>query len=314
MKVTYGIGKVKETFKNAVLVIGVFDGLHLGHQKLINTAIARAKAIKGETVVLTFAPHPVHVLNPQIYLPYIVSLSYRMKLLERLGVARCVVVRFSKKFSQMSPENFIKKYIGKVIAPKEVFVGDDFRFGQDRSGTLDYFKDMGERIGFKLNSVTPLKGGKGKMGSSVIRQLIMDGHLDKAQKYLGREVSIMAKVVRGDARGKTLGFPTANLSPKDILMPPVGVYAVKVEYNGKCYFGMANVGRRPSFKSTQNRINLEVHLFDFSGNLYDKEVIVYFVKKIREEVKFENQDDLIAQLKKDERKARLIYSKQKTTP
>ncbi|MDO8580613.1 MAG: hypothetical protein Q7S13_03950, partial [Candidatus Omnitrophota bacterium] len=205
MKVIFGIGKVKQPFKKAVLVIGVFDGLHLGHQQLIRQAVRRAKAIGGEAVVLTFWPHPIHVLHPEIHLPLIISLPHRLKILSDFGVDACVVVRFTKSFSTMTPHRFIQQYLVRGIRPREVFVGDDFRFGQDRTGTLDLFEQEGQTFGFKVNPVKSVKGGLAKISSTRIREQISDGQLKEAQRWLGRPVSLMGRVVRGEARGKTLG-------------------------------------------------------------------------------------------------------------
>jgi len=306
MRVIYGIGKVKKIFQNAVLAIGVFDGVHIGHQKLIRMAVERAKAIKGEAVVMTFSPHPVQILHPQNYLPYVVSLSHRLKLIEHLDVAACVVVRFTKKFSQLSPQQFVKRYLMDSIQPKEVFVGDDFRFGQNRQGTLELFEAAGRQYGFKVNAISSVQGGDKKIGSSRIRQLILNGKLRLAARFLGRDVSVMGKVVRGDGRGKLLGYPTANIRPDNEVIPPVGVYAVRVLIDDKKMKGMANVGHCPSFKKEVEAVNIETHIFDFSESLYDKDIIIEFIKKIRSEKKFSSENKFIAQLKRDEIKSRLI--------
>ncbi len=159
MKVIYGIGKINRIFKNDVLVIGVFDGLHIGHQKLIKTAVRRAKALGGQAAVMTFSPHPFEVLHPRKYLPHVVSLSHRFKLIEQLGVKSCIVIRFTKQFSRLTGEQFAKKYIAGYVKPREVFVGGDFRFGQGRQGTLEHFKEIGKKYGFKVKTVKPVMAG-----------------------------------------------------------------------------------------------------------------------------------------------------------
>ncbi len=306
MKVIYGIGKVKKAVKKTVLAIGVFDGLHIGHQKLIKAAVAKAKAIGGRAVVMTFSPHPVQVLKPGHCMPFIISMPHRLKLIERLDVVTCVVVHFTKQFSQLAPQKFIKRYLLDSIHPAEIFVGDDFRFGKGRGGTLEYFKNAGKKYGFHVNAVSTVKEGGDKIGSSRIRRLIMEGKLSLAKHFLGRNVSIMSKVVKGDGRGKLLGFPTANICPLNAVIPPVGVYAVKIAIGDKTFHGMANVGRRPSFKKNNTDVNIEVHIFDFHKALYGKEIIVEFVRKIRAERTFPSQERLIAQLKRDEIKARSL--------
>lgn len=304
MKVISGAGKIERKFRNAVVAIGVFDGLHRGHQVLIRKAIARAQAIHGEALVMTFMPHPLRVLHPEIHLSYIISLPHRLKLIEALGVSACIVVRFTKRFARLTPQRFVQRYLAR-FQPQEIFVGDDFRFGQDRSGDLDYFQEAGARYGFRVNVVGAVKGRGQKIGSSMIRRLIPDGKLAQAAGLLGRSVSVMGQVVKGAGRGKRLGFPTANISVDDLVIPPLGVYAVKVFVNGKAFPGMANIGRRPSF-GTRNRITIEAHLFNFSGNLYRRQIIVEFVKKIREEKLFPSESELIVQLRKDQIKVRNI--------
>ena len=197
---------------------------------------------------MTFSPHPVHVLHPDIYLPLVVSLHHRLKLIENLKVSKCIVVKFTKEFSQFTPQEFVQKYLVKKIKPREIYVGDEFRFGQNREGSLDYFKKAGKEFGFKVNGVTPVvKDNKKKIGSSLIRKLVSEGKLDHASRLLDRPVSILEIVKKGDGRGKKLGFPTANLYPETQIIPPVGVYAVKVIFDKKEYGGMANIGKKTIF-------------------------------------------------------------------
>lgn len=307
MKVIYELGSFKKSIKNVVLVIGVFDGLHLGHQALIRRAVAKARAINGKVVAMTFSPHPVHVLHPEIKIPLIVSLSYRLKLLEEQGVDICFVVRFTKQFSCQTPEKFIKRYLIEHIQPKDVFVGDDFRFGQNRSGTLDYFSEAGRENGFSVHPIHPIRENKvSKISSTHIRQLISSGNLSQARKLLGRDVSIRGIVVRGDDRGKSLGYPTANMIPENEIIPPMGVYAVKVVLGKKIFYGVANVGQRPSFGKKDNRIIVEAYIFNFHRQIYGKVIIVEFIKKIRNERFFHSREKLVQQIQKDVIRARSI--------
>lgn len=322
MKVIYGIGPDKRFFKNVVLVIGVFDGIHRGHQALIKRALKRAQALRGRAFILTFFPHPVQVLYPQEHLPWIIPLPLRLKLFERLGVFGCLVVKFTKKFSRLTPGQFIQKYLVQYIRPKEIFVGDDFRFGQHRSGTIDYFKEAGKRYGFKVNAMHSVAGNKfKKISSTTIRTLIARGKLKEASALLGRPVSLMGRVQRGDGRGKSLGFPTVNIYPPSYLnrrrvsakqnphnevIPPPGVYAARVVIGNRKFLGMANVGYCPSFKNNNKRIAIEVHIFNFNKNLYGREIIVEFIKAIRREKCFPSREELISQFKKDEQKSRGI--------
>jgi riboflavin kinase / FMN adenylyltransferase len=305
MKVIYGIGKVK-ALRGSVLAIGVFDGLHVGHRKLIRAAVRRARTLGVPAAVMTFFPHPVQVLTPEKYLPFIVSLPHRLKLMEELGVDACVVIRFTKRFSRLSPRQFIQRYLAGQVGPQEIFVGDDFRFGQGREGTQELFKEAGKKHGFKVNAVVPVKAGRQKIGSSRIRHLILEGKLKAAERLLGRPVSVMGRVVRGDGRGRKLGFPTANITPANEVIPPVGVYAVRVVVGGKRYAGMANVGCRPSFTRGRARVNIETHLFNVRRSLYGKEIIIEFARRLRAERCFASVEAMTAQLKRDETKARRI--------
>lgn len=309
MKVIYGVGNLKEKFHNVFLAIGVFDGLHIGHQKLIGKTVQEAIKKKGVALVMTFFPHPAHVLRPEKSLPYIISLAHRIQLIEKLGVAACIVVRFTKRFSKMTAPQFIRRYLVNKIGVKEIFVGDDFRFGHDRQGTIDIFQQEAKRFGFKLNAVSTIKEGSSqKVGSSAVREFISSGQLAKAKKCLGRHVSILGKVVKGDGRGKKLGYRTANLHLKNIVIPPIAVYAVLVNVDGKTYQGMANIGRRPSFE-TSHETNLEVHIFQFHKNIYGRLIEVSFIEKIRDEKHFPSKETLMAQLRTDALTAKSVLSR-----
>lgn len=314
MKVIYGIGKVNTTFKNTVLAIGVFDGMHLGHQALIKAAVARAKVLKGQVVVMTFAPHPVHVLRPDKYVPLIISLSHRLRLIKELGVHACVVVRFTKRFAQLLPEKFVKRYIVDHFKSQEIFVGDEFRFGAGRDGSLEFFKKQGVHFGFRVKGFTPIKidtvlkdfrASSEKIGSTIIRHCILQGQLFEAERLLGRPVTLSGKVIKGDGRGRQIGFATANIQPQNQVLPPMGVYAVHMHVANCMYMGMANIGVRPTFKNDQI-VTIEVHLFDFKGRLYGKEICVEFNQKIRSEQRFSSKEALVCQLKKDEMQARRL--------
>jgi riboflavin kinase/FMN adenylyltransferase len=248
----------------------------------------------------------VQVLHPDNYLPFVISLPHRLKLIERLDVTACIVVRFTKRFSQLTAHEFIEHYLVGPLQPGEIFVGRDFRFGKNRSGTLEYLKEAGRTYGFQVNVISPVKGGQRKIGSSRIRRLITEGKLYAAKQFLGREFSTMGRVVKGDGRGRALGFPTVNIRPQNAVIPPVGVYAVRVVIHDERYHGMANIGRRPSFKKKGSKTIIEAHIFDFHKTLYSQEIIIEFVQKIRNEKIFHSKEKLIAQLKRDEIKSRAI--------
>lgn len=317
MKVIYGIGKIKKSTQNIVLAIGVFDGLHLGHQEVIREAMERAKFLGGKAVVLTFSPHPIQILHPERQLSLIVSLSHRLKLIEDLGVDTCVVIPFTLRFSRLAPENFIKRYLINHINPCEIYVGDDFRFGHNREGTLDYFRGEGARKGFEVHGVhfvriaSHLKQGKQKrkISSTLIRRFVEEGRLEEAQLLMSRRVSVMGRVAQGVGHGTSLGFPTANIYPEGVILPPQGVYAVIVRLEGRVFRGMANIGVCPTFGRGHKKPHVEVHIFDFKKRIYGKPMIVEFVAFLRNESIFDVEGDLIKQIESDEKKSRQILSK-----
>jgi len=294
--------------KNTCAAIGIFDGVHRGHQYLIKKMLATARRLKAQPVVITFSPHPAHVLRPDIKLGYLTSLEGRFRLLRGLGVAVCVVVRFNRSFAAIQPEKFIKDILVKKLGVKAIFVGDDFRFGKDRSGDIALFQKLGVKCGYEMHAVTGLKGRGEIISSTRIRQLIGEGKLNEAARLLGRPVSISGPVVKGSARGKCLGFPTANIAYESDVLPPQGVYALRVRLGKKFFSAVANLGMRPTFDSQVSKLYLEVHILDFSKNIYGKRVQVEFLKKIRNEKKFPTPQSLIRQIHKDEASARKYFA------
>ncbi len=308
MQVFYDIRDIKQTFKNLIMTIGVFDGVHRGHQYLIHETVKRARIVQGTAMVMTFYPHPVRILRPDVYLPLLVSLSTRMKLIEAQGVDLCLAIRFTKRFAQITPLHFIGKYIVDRLNAREIFIGEDFRFGVNRSGHLESFQMMGQKFGFKVNVVPRLRMAGQAVGSTRVRHLIAEGNMSQASKLLGRPFSLPGKVIRGDARGRILGYPTANIQPLQEAIPPCGVYAVRVLVDDKRWPGMANIGQRPSFVKDDPRITIEVHIFNFHKDIYGKEIIVEFIRRIRDERVFATQEELIKQLKVDERRIKAKLS------
>lgn len=314
MKVIRGIQQKPVHLLRPVVAIGVFDGLHRGHQALIRYVCRRARALRGTAVVITFFPHPVHVLHPKLNLPLVVSFPHRLKLMADLGVEVCIVMPFTKSFARLTPEQFIQKYLVEKIQPVEVVVGDDFRFGQDRRGTVMDFQSLGKKHGFKLKAIhANLRSGKKIISSTRIRELIKAGNIGQAQKLLGRRFSVQGIVVSGDKRGRKLGYPTANVRPQDHVILPMGVYLVRVYLGMKVIWGLANVGVRPSFRKL-DAISLEVHLLNFHKNIYRHGIIVEFVKKIRDEKRFFTAEALLAQIRHDESVARRWLSRGKNFP
>ena len=306
MDIIRGISQFKQSYAHPVVAIGVFDGLHRGHQQVIKKTVSLARRRSGTAVVITFHPHPQHVLHPHKKLPLIISPEHRLKLFGQFGVDVCWLIPFSRRFAQIPYDQFIRDYLLKRIHAEAIIVGDDFRFGKGRAGDIHAFDDSQTPL---LFSVPTGQGQHKEISSSKIRECIQSGDLAKAQKWLGREFSILGRVVEGDARGRRAGFPTANIHISGQCVPPLGVYAVRVIVGDQSYPGMANIGTCPTFKRRQH-VTLEAHLFDFNADLYDQDLEVVFLKKIRDEKTFPSQDHFISQLQQDQQSIQIWMTSQ----
>jgi riboflavin kinase/FMN adenylyltransferase len=309
MKIISLNGGHEVPLKKTCAAIGIFDGVHLGHRHLIGKMVTRARRLKLPPVVITFFPHPAHVLRPDLKLGYLTSLKDRFRYFKDLGVSACVVIPFSRSFAKIAPEKFIKDILVKELRVKAVYVGDDFRFGRDRSGNVALFEKLGPSCGYEVHAVPAVKQAGDAISSTRIRQLIAEGRLTRAARLLGREVGISGTVVSGSKRGKGLGFPTANIACEADILPPQGVYAVRVWLGKKQYPALANIGTRPTFEAQVSKPCLEVHILDFSRNIYGKYLEVQFLKKIRNEKKFSGPQNLIRQIEKDVTFARKYFKK-----
>lgn len=307
MRTIYGIGGVERPKGHCVLAIGIFDGMHRGHQSLISRALAKAQAIGRELFVMTFSPHPVSVLHPERGHKDIVTMPHRLRLIESAGADSCIVIPFNRRFANLSPEYFVKRYLVERVSPVDVFVGSDFRFGHDREGTLNLFKEFGRKYGFSVDVVHCLESKHEKISSTSIRQSLQAGDLDGAARLLGRNYDMLHEVKKGQRRGTRLGFPTINFYPEDLVLPPFGVYATRVHVGDKIQGAMTYVGVRPMFE-TKGKVGVETFIFDFKKDLYGKAVLVEFIKWIRPEKTFPTQDAFIAQMEQDELKARKILT------
>jgi riboflavin kinase/FMN adenylyltransferase len=302
--VTIFIRSLKDVkrFKNPVVAIGIFDGVHQGHQQLIKKIITQAKKFHGTSVVLTFFPHPIQVLHKKFDLSLLVSLEHRLKIIESLGVDACVVVHFTRHFAKQSAEDFIKTYLAQGLDAKEVFIGKNFHFGRNRCGNSNILKSIAKKYEISAKVLASVRCQSDIISSSRLRILVKKGNLRLAKKYLGRDVSTLGTVVHGDGRGNQLGFPTANINSGTELLPPTGVYIVKVLIAKKIFQGIANVGHRPSFKKKSNKV-VEAHIFHFHKNIYGKKIEIQFIKKIRDEKKFSCKKDLCLQIENDKKLA-----------
>ncbi len=314
-----------------VAAVGIFDGVHRGHQKILARAVTRARATRTTPAAVTFHPHPVSVLRPGAALPLLIGLEERLRRVAAAGIRLALVVRFTRPFSRWSPEEFVRRVLAEGLRAREVVVGHDFGFGAGRSGSTATLRALGRRYGFRTHVVPPVRLGRARVSSGRIRRLIAEGRLAAAERLLGRPVSVTGGVVRGACRGRALGFPTANLRIESGVLPPVGVYAVHAKLSSSrtrggqafrgndTFLGMANIGFRPTFRSGGVRPLLdkrgltpllEVHLFGMRRPLYHRTLQVEFRKRLRPERRFPSAEALAAQLACDARRARRVFALQ----
>lgn len=286
------------------LAIGFFDGVHKGHQAVIEHAIEQAKTLNVKSAVMTFDPHPSIVLgkgNKKIF--YITPLALKLEILEEMGVDTTFVVQFTSDFAKLSPEEFINQFIRKLNV-KHVTAGFDFSFGAYGKGDMNLMKQLADGD-FGVSVIDKQIEGEDKISSTRIRKCLVDGDMETVQKLLGRPYAVPGIVVQGDKRGRTIGFPTANVqSAEGSFIPAVGVYAVKILVQNKLYEGVCNVGYKPTFKNPDDKeLTIEVHILDFNKNIYGEEVKVYWYKRLRNEQKFNGIEELKAQISRDKDRA-----------
>lgn len=293
---------------NSVVTVGTFDGVHAGHRAIMDTVLEKADKHEARSVIVTFDPHPREIINPgDAGIKLLTSLQERREILEELGIDTMVVIPFDRDFSLLSSEEFIKDIIHKKIGVTEFVIGYDHHFGKDREGSIETVERLGGEMGFDTYVVSKKEVGAQTVSSTAIRKAISEeGNVEQAAEFLQRLYRLNGMVVHGDKRGKELGYPTANIKPEDKrkIIPKDGVYAVNVRYEESWYDGMMNIGTRPTFEDKQR--TLEVHLFNFDEDMYGKEVQVRFVKRMRDEKKFGNKEELVHQLKEDEKTAKEI--------
>lgn len=295
---------------NTVVTIGTFDGIHRGHQEIINKVLEISKKESLRNIVVTFSPHPRLVLNtdPRIYL--LNTEDEQQNILEKIGVDIHLKLNFNKNFSQLSAYNFIKEYIVEKIGVKKIVIGYDHRFGNSREGDVQTLKSFSKEFNFEVIEVSPFKLDGSIVNSSVIRRLLSNGNIVLANKMLGYNYTFSGQVVHGDGRGKTLGYPTANINLdfENKLLPMLGVYAVNVFIDDEKYNGLLNIGKRPTFY-TDGKVVPEVFILDFDRNIYHKNIRVEMLEKIRDEKKFNSATELINQMNLDKKIGLSIFKK-----
>lgn len=311
MKIYHNLSDFKK-LDNAIVTIGTFDGVHFGHQKIIKQLVQKAKADNGESVILTFFPHPRMIIDPENQeLKMINTINEKAEILKGLGVDHLIITPFTRDFSNQLPEDYIKNTLVNNIGTKHIIIGYDHRFGKDRSGNLSDLKAAGLHYGFSVEEIMEQDIHDVAVSSTKIRQALLAGDVSLANDYLGYPFSIFGRVIKGDKIGRTIGFPTANIFVEETykLIPGDGIYAVTVEMESEApnpkpstlspqpYKGMAYIGQRPTINGMTR--NIEVNIFDFNQEIYGQDIKMNFLKFLRHDVKFTGLEALTVQLQKD---------------
>ncbi len=307
MKIFHGTENAN-ILRPTVLTLGVFDGLHLGHQKIMETVVSRAEIVDAVPTAVTFDPHPRAVLYPENSPPLLQTLDQRLANFEVLGIEQSIIIRFNNKFANQDAEKFLREIIHERLQAKEVYLGHGFAFGKNRGGNIELLRKMSDELGFFADEVAEVKLRGQRISSSKIRQLLKDGKVNLARRMLGRPYGVEGVIIRGDRRGHTIGFPTANLKPKNRVIPKYGVYATATLIDGKWKKSITNVGIRPTFEGGKEP-SIETYIFDFDGDLYGDVLRVRFLHRIRDERKFAGIEELKNQIEKDTRTANNYFSR-----
>lgn len=304
MKVIHTAAELDAGNRPVCVAIGMFDGVHLGHQQVIHQTLSDAAQHEGLSVVVTFDRHPATVVSPARVPLLIQTVSERMRTLEATGVDALLLLRFDEAMSRLPARDFIKNLLAGAGHLRSVCVGADFGFGHQRSGNVALLRQIGAELGFTVHGLSAVQLDGQPVRSTRIREAIRRGDFDGAGQMLGRSYSLVCPVVPGDRIGRTLGFPTANLDVAGLVLPPNGVYAVHACVEGRTHRSVMNLGLRPSLNQPQPVLRAEVHLLDFEGDLYGRELAVSFVEKIRDERRYDSLDALREQIHRDVDRAR----------
>lgn len=307
MKIFHGTDNAGIT-RGTVLTLGVFDGLHLGHQQIMQTVVESAAATASVPTVITFDPHPRAVLHPENAPPLLQTLDQRLANFEVLGIKQTIVIRFDKDFADTDAETFLRDIVHERLQARAVFLGKGFFFGKNRGGNIELLREMSARLGFFADEVDEVRLRGTRISSSKIRQLLADGKVNLARRMLGRPYGVEGQIIHGQQRGRTIGFPTANLHPHNRVIPKFGVYATATLIDGGWRRSITNVGIRPTFDDARNP-SIESYVFDFDGDLYGDVLRVRFLHRLRDERKFGGIDELKAQIERDTHRALDYFSR-----
>lgn len=284
------------------LTLGVFDGLHLGHQRIMQTVVKRADSTGSVPTVITFDPHPRAVLHAETAPPLLQTLDQRLAAFEVLGIGQAIVIRFNKDFAAQNAETFLREIVHERLQAKEVYLGKGFAFGKNRGGNIELLRKMSAELGFFADEVPEVRLRGRRVSSSRVRQTLFDGKVNLARRCLGRPYGIEGQITHGNRRGHTIGFPTANLKPHNRVIPKFGVYATAALIDGKWRKSVTNVGVRPTFAGDKEP-SIESYIFNFDGDLYGDVLRVRFLHRIRDERKFDGIDELRNQISRDTKTA-----------
>lgn len=295
-------------FRNPVLTIGSFDGVHQGHQKIIKNVVDTARSVDGESILLTFEPHPRKIIQPDQPLGLLSSLEEKITRITAEGIDHIVVIPFSRDFSMMNAENYVLDFLYNTFLPHTIIIGYDHHFGHNRSGNIQTLKEM-LPASVRVIEIEEQLIHEADVSSTKIRKAIIKGHISEATAMLGRTYGFEAVVVHGNKIGRTIGYPTANLQPtySDILVPGIGIYAVKVHYKESIYQGMMSIGKRPTV-TDDHIVTIEVNILDFNEDIYGEQLYVEFIAYIRGEEKFSGLEELKTRIAQDERDIRAILA------
>lgn len=299
MAVYYSV-KDLPRFNSVVVTIGSFDGLHTGHQTILDTVKNHAKQIGGESVVITFEPHPRKLIFPDLPISILTPTDKKIQLMTSEGINHVVVVPFTHDFAAQTADEYIADFLVRFFQPAAIVIGYDHHFGNDRKGNIELLKAVQKKYGFDVVEIPAQQIEDAAISSTKIRKALSDGSVEDAAQMLGRCYSLAGKVVRGVQLGRTIGFPTANIAPShsEQLIPANGVYAIKVIHAGSVYDAMLNIGVRPTV-SSEMKLHIEAHIFDFDQDIYNEQLDMEFVARLRDEQKFSSVDELKKQLSID---------------
>jgi riboflavin kinase/FMN adenylyltransferase len=301
MKIFHGTENAN-ILRPTVLTLGVFDGLHLGHQQIMRTVVERAKAVRAVPTAITFDPHPRAVLHPESAPPLLQTLDQRLANFEVLGIEQAIVIPFGRDFAAQSAEDFLYDIVHDRLHAREVYLGKGFAFGKGRGGNIELLRRMSRELGFFADEVPEVCLRGKRISSSKIRRLLADGRVNLVRRMLDRPYGVEGVIVRGNRRGHTIGFPTANLHPHNRVIPKFGVYATATLLDGVWRRSITNIGVRPTFEN-EAQPSIESYIFDFDGDLYGDVLRVRFLHRIRDERKFNGIEELKAQIQKDSQRA-----------